>query len=64
MCDSRGILSISQPFDGKIGVAIDLLARVGLHHALASAAAEENPQEWLPLTGNDRARLRALHAAR
>ena len=30
----------------------------------SSAAAEENPQEWLPLTGDDRARLRALHASR
>ena len=29
----------------------------------SSAAAEDNPQEWLPLTASDRARLRALHAA-
>jgi len=29
----------------------------------SSAATEDNPQEWLPLTADDRARLRALHAA-
>ena len=29
----------------------------------SSAAAEENPQEWLPLTRGDLARLRELHAA-
>ena len=29
----------------------------------SSAAAEGNLQEWLPLTGDDRARLRELHAA-
>ena len=29
----------------------------------SSAAAEDNPQEWLPLTADDRAHLRALHAA-
>ena len=29
----------------------------------SSAAAEDSPQEWLPLTGEDRARLHELHAA-
>ena len=28
----------------------------------SSVATEDNPQEWLPLTADDRARLRALHA--
>ena len=29
----------------------------------SSSATEDNPQEWLPLTVDDRARLRELHAA-